>query len=141
MRRNSQKDKEKDEDKGEDKNEAEYSQETKNEVPDGLDAKNKNNDNQKSYFNNKTEEATTMGADMEAISVEAPSGLINHVEGFRSNADAKSVKDCENTGIETKKAKDMKDSDKQENVLRGTDTEQVPVLKDGWEYYEMEEEE
>ena len=34
----------------------------------------------------------------------------------------------------------MKDSDQLENVLEGTDTEHVPVLKDSWEYDEMKEE-
>ena len=61
------------EDEGEDKNEAESNQGT-NITADRLDAKNKNNnsnaDNQELYFNTKTEEATTMGADTEAINVE-----------------------------------------------------------------------
>jgi len=71
----------------------------------------KNNDNQETYFDNRTEEATTMGADTEAISIEVPSGLLNHVTEFQSKALSKSIKDHKNTGIVIEKAGDMKDSD------------------------------
>ena len=87
-------------------------------------------------MNTVTEEATNMGVNTETIGGEAPLGLLNHVVGFRSQAVAKVIQNHENT----KKLEDMKESDKSEKVFKGTDTEQVSGLKDGWEYHEMEEE-
>ena len=39
----------------------------------------------KNNINTKTEEATNMEADTEAIGIEAQSGLLNHVVGFHAN--------------------------------------------------------
>ena len=73
-----------------------------------------------------------MGADTEAISVEAPSELQNHVKSFHAKA-AKSMRtESESDTNKPEKATDMK-------LLAGGDTEQVPVMKDGWEYDEMED--
>ena len=49
--------------------------------PDKINSEFKYNEDQESYFNNGTEEATIMGADTEVINVEVPSSGHNNVEG------------------------------------------------------------
>ena len=127
-----QKDKNKDEeeDEGEDKNKAEDSQGTENEVPDGLDAKNKNKDNQKSYSNNGTEEATTMGADMKAISVEIL-GLQKHAKSFHAKGAA--VAAAKHTEEENMPA-EVTDAKNSEELAAGTVSVQETEIQDGWHY-------
>ena len=74
-----------------DKNQNKNKEETENrgeedeDGPHELKSKIKNNDNQESYFNNETEEATNMGADIEVTSVGVPLSGQNNVEGFDEN--------------------------------------------------------
>ena len=90
----------------------------------------KNNDNQKSYFNNGTEEATTMGAETEAISVEI-SGLQKHAESFHAKEAvvAKRTEEVENVPAE--KATDTKNS---EQLVTGTVSEKETAIKDDWNH-------
>ena len=100
MQQDKDKEQEQEEEEDKDKEEVESSnEENKEESLDGLDSKNKNKNNdkqQESYFNIGTEDATTMGADMESISAEEKTALpefLGHVFGFGSNAVVKSNKD------------------------------------------------
>ena len=70
-----------------------------------------------------------MGADMEAISVGAPSGLRNHMKSFHAKGAAESMR-MEVENMPAEKATDTKNS---EQLVAGTVGVQT-TIEDGWNY-------
>ena len=89
-------DKTNDKNKEEDENSGEED-EDEDGLPNKINSEFKHNDNQESYFNNGTEEATNIGANTEVINVEVKSSGHNNVEGPDENVGEQSKSNKEQT--------------------------------------------
>ena len=86
-----------------------------------------NDEQQKLYFNNGTEEATIMGADMEVINVKVPSSGYNNVEGPDENVGKKSKSNKEQTEEGTNKSKISNNTKTEEATSMEADTEAIGI--------------
>ena len=74
----------------------------------------------KNYINTETEEATNMGADTEAIGIEAQSGLLKHVAWFHVNGAAVSKhKEEEKNIVEELESMSWKATDTKNSEAKG----------------------